>query len=67
MRLLLTRPREDAEVLAVLLRERGVEAVIEPLIFVRDVNGPGLDLAGVQAHRFSDLVDLPHILKRYLQ
>ncbi len=49
MRLLVTRPREDAEVLAVLLRKRGVEAVIEPLISIRDVDGPGLDLAGVQA------------------
>ncbi len=49
MRLLVTRPREDAEVLAVLLRERGVETVIEPLISIRDVDGPGLDLAGVQA------------------
>ncbi len=48
-RLLITRPREDAEVLAALLLERGVEAVIEPLISVRDVDGPGLDLAGVQA------------------
>ena len=49
MRLLVTRPREDAEVLAVLLRERGVETIIEPLISIRDVDGPGLDLAGVQA------------------
>ena len=49
MRLLVTRPREDAEVLAALLLERGVEAVMEPLISVKDVDGPGLDLAGVQA------------------
>ncbi|MCH7863737.1 MAG: uroporphyrinogen-III synthase [Proteobacteria bacterium] len=48
-RLLITRPREDAEVLAALLLERGVEAVIEPLISVQDLDGPGLDLAGVQA------------------
>ena len=49
MRLLVTRPREDAEVLAALLLERGVEAVMEPLISVKDVDGPALDLAGVQA------------------
>ena len=49
MRLMVTRPREDAEVLAALLLERGVEAVMEPLISVKDVDGPALDLAGVQA------------------
>lgn len=48
-RLLVTRPREEAEVLAALLLERGVETVIEPLISIQDVDGPGLDLAGVQA------------------
>ena len=49
MRVLLTRPREDAEPLAAALRVRGVEALIEPLLDVEIVPGPSLDLDGVQA------------------
>ncbi len=51
VRLLITRPSEDAEPLAALLGERGIETVLEPLISVTDVEGPELDLAleGVQA------------------
>ena len=49
MRLLITRPTEDAEPLAALLGERGIETVLEPLISVTDVDGPALDLEGVQA------------------
>ncbi len=49
MRVLLTRPQEDAQPLAALLRERGVEALIEPLLNVEMVPGPLLDLNGVQA------------------
>jgi uroporphyrinogen-III synthase len=49
MRVLLTRPREDAEPLAAALREHGVEALIEPLLNIEWLPGPPLDLDGVQA------------------
>lgn len=49
MRVLLTRPREDAEPLAAALREHGVEALIEPLLNIELVSGPPLDLDQVQA------------------
>jgi uroporphyrinogen-III synthase len=49
MRALITRPRAEAEGLAALLAERGIEAVIEPLIEIAHgtMALPGLD--GVQA------------------
>jgi len=53
MRLLITRPREDAEPLAAALAERGIEAVLEPLMSIADVAGaagaPEMDMDGVQA------------------
>ena len=49
MRLLITRPSEDAEPMAAILGERGIETVLEPLISVTDVEGPSLDLDRVQA------------------
>lgn len=49
MRLLVTRPEEDAQVTAALLAQRGIEAVIEPLVSIRIIAGPNLNLAGVQA------------------
>lgn len=49
MRLLVTRPRDDAEPLAALLAKRRVESLIEPLLEVRFVDDPVLDLSGVQA------------------
>ncbi len=49
MRLLITRSSEDAEPLMVLLGERGIETVLEPLISVTDLEGPALDLDRVQA------------------
>ncbi|WP_328703032.1 uroporphyrinogen-III synthase [Arenibaculum pallidiluteum] len=48
LRLLVTRPREDAEPLARALAARGHEAVIEPLLEIRIAEGPALDLDGVQ-------------------
>jgi len=53
MRILLTRPQPDAEAFAGLLRERGVDSLIEPLLQVRFL-AAGADaglagLAGVQA------------------
>ena len=49
MRLLITRPREDAEPLAEILRRRGIEVILEPLLEVTYDDGPGVDLDGVQA------------------
>jgi uroporphyrinogen-III synthase len=47
-RMLVTRPRDDAEDFAAALRALGVEPVIEPMFVVRFRDAP-LDLAGVQA------------------
>jgi len=49
MRLLITRPTEDAKPLARALEERGHEAVTEALMAINDVAAPDLDLDGVQA------------------
>ncbi|HJN23467.1 MAG: uroporphyrinogen-III synthase [Rhodospirillales bacterium] len=49
MRVLVTRPREDGEKLAHILRARGIEVLLEPLLSVEYLDGPGLDLSGVQA------------------
>lgn len=49
MRVLITRPREDAEPLAAVLREHGVKAMIVPLLDIHALTGPPLDLGGVQA------------------
>ena len=49
MRVLITRPREDADPLADLLRRLGVDAQIEPLLRIRYRDGPPIDLGGVQA------------------
>ncbi len=49
MRVMITRPREDARPLAEALAARGIEALIEPLLEIVPVPGAHLDLAGVQA------------------
>lgn len=49
MRVLLTRPRQDAEETARLLAAQGIEAVIAPLIEINDIPGATVDLAAVQA------------------
>ncbi len=49
MRVLVPRPGEDGVRLAELLRARGLEPVIEPLIEIRLLDGPPLVLDGVQA------------------
>jgi uroporphyrinogen-III synthase len=58
MRLLLTRPREDAERSARTLRARGHEVELEPLLAIRfrpDALDPARDLAGVQALALTSL------------
>jgi uroporphyrinogen-III synthase len=49
MRALVTRPRAEAETLAALLAQRGIDAIIEPMIEIVDTSAAPLDLAGVQA------------------
>lgn len=49
MRLLLTRPREDADALAESLRARGHVPIVAPLMELRLMAGPSLPLAGIQA------------------
>src|SRR5579872_4655352 len=49
MRALVTRPRREAETLAALLAERGIEPVIEPLIEIAHDIAAMPDLGGVQA------------------
>ncbi len=49
MRILITRPRQDAEPFARALTTLGHEAVIEPLLEIAYLSGPPLDLIGVQA------------------
>lgn len=52
-RILITRPREDSEALAAELRGRGFEPVIQPLLEIRYLPGPPLELDGVQAILFT--------------
>jgi uroporphyrinogen-III synthase len=49
MRLLVTRPRDDAEAFANILRARGHEAVVAPVMEVHFIPGPLLPCEGVQA------------------
>lgn len=53
MRILLTRPRDDAEPLAAKLRARGHAVAIEPLLDIRHEPDATVDLAGVQALLFT--------------
>lgn len=48
-RILITRPREDAEPLAAILAAHGIDSLIEPLMRAEVVPGEPLDLDGVQA------------------
>ena len=49
MRVLITRPEEDAAKIAALLKDRGHESVTASLLTVRFHDGPEISLAGVQA------------------
>ena len=53
LRALVTRPKEDAEKVARSLRERGIEPVIEPMLSIRSIPNPAIDLVGVQALLFT--------------
>ena len=49
MRVMITRPRADAQALAALLMRRGIESLIEPLLDIIPTANSSLDLHGVQA------------------
>lgn len=49
MRILVTRPAEDAAPLVARLAEHGIEAALEPLLTIEILSGLPLDLSGVQA------------------
>ena len=49
MRVLITRSREDSEPLAAGLRARGVDFVMAPLLEIEYLQGPPINLEGVQA------------------
>lgn len=53
MRVLVTRPKEDAAALVEALRARGHEALCEPLLAIRERNDARPDLTGVQALVFT--------------
>jgi uroporphyrinogen-III synthase len=49
MRVLLTRPRDDSEALALLLRAQGHQVVVSPVLEIQFCDGPDLSLDGVRA------------------
>lgn len=49
MRVLITRPREDGEAIAMRLAQAGHQALLAPLLAPRWFDGPLLDLAGIDA------------------
>ncbi len=53
MRLLITRPIEDAKPLADALAERGVEVLIEPMLEIRHLDDAEIDLDDVRALLFT--------------
>jgi uroporphyrinogen-III synthase len=53
MRILITRPIDDARPLADALEQRGIEVLIEPLLEIRHLDDAEIDLDGVQALLFT--------------
>lgn len=53
MRVLITRPIEDAKPLADALAERGIDVLIEPLLEITQLENVEIDLQGVQALLFT--------------
>jgi uroporphyrinogen-III synthase len=49
LRILVTRPAEDGEAFAHELRQRGIDALLDPLLTIEFLAGPPLALDGVQA------------------
>lgn len=55
MRLLVTRPREDAESFAQALAARGIATMIEPMLEIEDLPGPPVAGAALQAILFTSV------------
>ncbi len=53
MRILITRPRQDADSFAATLAARGIDVTVEPLLTIQPVAAPAIDLDGVQAILFT--------------
>ncbi|HUI18366.1 MAG TPA: uroporphyrinogen-III synthase [Alphaproteobacteria bacterium] len=53
MRVLITRPREEAQALAALLAARGIDTLIDPLLEIKSAPPAALPLEGVQALLFT--------------
>ncbi|MBK1664226.1 uroporphyrinogen III synthase [Rhodospirillum rubrum] len=53
MRALITRPLEDADRIGALLRDRGADVFLEPLLIILPAAAPGLDLTNAQALVFT--------------
>ncbi|MDY0871115.1 uroporphyrinogen-III synthase [Dongia rigui] len=53
MRILITRPREDADSFAASLAARGIDVAVEPLLTIQPVPNPPIDLGNVQAVLFT--------------
>lgn len=53
MRILITRPKEDAESFAAALVARGIDVTVEPLLTIQPIASPLIDLEGVQAILFT--------------
>ncbi|WP_374307200.1 uroporphyrinogen-III synthase [Dongia sp.] len=53
MRILITRPREDADSFAAALAARDIEVTVEPLLRIQPITVPEIDLGGVQALLFT--------------
>ena len=49
MQVLVTRAQDDAERLATLLDARGHQAVVDPMLVIEPLDGPEIDVVGVQA------------------
>lgn len=64
MRLLVTRPREDAESLSQALAARGIDTLIEPMIEIVDVPGPALTRGSYQAVLFTSVNGVRALVRR---
>ncbi len=53
MRILITRPKEDADSFAASLSARGIDVAVEPLLTIQPVPNPVIDLDNVQALLFT--------------
>ncbi len=47
-RILVTRPTDDAAPLVVRLRELGIDSIVSPILEINLIDGPDVDLSGVQ-------------------